>query len=135
MKIERKHLLGVAVACVFASGILGLVSNVQAEVIILDFVVPAGTAITTGTGDDKDVLVFTGRPSGSTAVGTCGAGDHPVQNGVFVDPGGNRATRIIGVIPVSQSTAVAAGTRVRNLQSLGTCGTSGEYDKYRGEVQ
>lgn len=132
MKIERKHLLGVAVACVFASGILSLVSNVHAETTI-DFIVPAGTPITSGAGNDT--VIFTGRSSGTISVGTCAEGSRPVQNGVLVDPGGGRATRLTGILPVSQADPVNSGTRLTNLLSLGICGPSGEYDKYRGEVQ
>lgn len=134
MKIERKHLLGVAVACVFASGILSLVSNLHAETTI-DFVVPDGTSIATGAAGD--IIVFVGRSTTTSSVDSCGAaGDYPVQTGIAVDPGGNRAARITGIINTTSTTAVANGTRLANIALINQCAISGaNYTKYRGEVQ
>ena len=130
MKIERKHLLGVAVACVFASGILSLVSNLQADPTTITFVVLAGTQVSPAT----DLVVFVGGKTGTTFVVDCAPDEQPVQTAVVVDPGGSGASRITGVIVTSQTNPVAPGTRLKNLVSNGTC-HFGEYDKYTGEVQ
>lgn len=133
MEIERKLLLGVAVACVFASGILSLVPNLHAEgdeITKLSFVVPAGAPVGAGT----DLVVFIGRSSGTAGIGDCAAGERPVQTAIVVDPAGSGASRITGVLPTSQTDPVAPGIRLKNLVQNGTC-NSGAYDKFTGEVQ
>ena len=120
--------LAILVTCVYllAFG----VGTLHAQVTTLSFVVPAGAPIGAGT----DLVVFTGRSSGSSGIGDCAAGERPVQTAIVVDPGGSGASRITGVLPTSQTEPVAPGTRLKNLVQNGTC-NSGGYDKYTGEVQ
>ncbi|MBI4487811.1 MAG: hypothetical protein HY694_01885 [Deltaproteobacteria bacterium] len=130
---KRKRLMLITVALMVVIGSATYWSVAHAQVTTVDFVVPTGTALVAGVGNDK--IVFTGRSSGTTGVGNCGTGDRPVQNAVMVDPAGGRATRLSGIIGVSGAAdPVQNGTRLKNLVGLGACGTSNEYDKYRGEV-
>ena len=107
---------------------------------VVDFVVPAGSPFSSG-GDD--VVVFTGRADGVVAgPSTCSSGtQNPLQSaiGIFAPPHG-AGQRFFNVIVVSveggtNPSPIAPGTRLGSIQSLGICGTSGEYDKYRGVVK
>lgn len=92
------------------------------------------TQLTLGAGGD--IIVVAGRTTSTDQIGNCfAAGTYPVQNGVAIDPGDQRATRIIGAI-VGQATAIQNGTKLGNLMDDGNCTIGIElYKKLRGTVQ
>lgn len=58
-----------------------------------------------------------------------------MQNGVAIDPGDSRATRIVGLI-TGQTNAVANGTKVGDLAFITDCAIDGEFfKKYRAIFQ
>lgn len=123
---------------VAAGAVLGAVltfgATLRAQVTTIDFVVPTGTAISTGGTGDFVVFIGKSASADGVTVGDCGTGEFPSQNAVAVDPGGGRATRILGIINTSSASSVAPGTRLKNLIAQGSC-SGGQLDKYRGEVQ
>jgi hypothetical protein len=118
--------------------VLSLAASAQTSI---DFALPTDTIVTSPNppGDPGDVLVITGRPSGTTPAEGCvgTAGTYPIQSGVVVDPGGGgRATRFSSLIVISQTTALDPGTKLGNITGLGACTTGGiPYNKYRATTQ
>ena len=119
-----------------AMGALSASSGLIAQTQTIDFVAPAGTPVTVGTGGD--VLIFTGRAIGTMETGTCGStSSGPVHNAIVIDPGsGGRPTFDLTVIVVSQSDPVNPGTKLTDLHVVGGCEISGgPYIVYRGDVK
>jgi hypothetical protein len=105
---------------------------------VVTFIVPTGTEIKL-----DDMVIFTGRSSGTIDATGCGGGEHHVQQVMIIDPGGGRATRTrVESIVLSQETPVRNGTRLTNLALVPpgsvtpSCaiGSTG-YDKYSGTVE
>src|SRR5581483_11200973 len=115
--------MGTIVVGLVAAAVLATAVDARAQAgATIDFIVPADTPITpSGVVDAGDVVVITGQPTGLTSTDFCTAtpSDNPVQDAVVIDPGaGQRATRVSGIIPVSQTTAIAPGTKLGNLEAL-----------------
>lgn len=135
MHADRRFVLGVLVVVAVAGCVLGFSRDVRAQATTVDFVVPDGTALT--TGDTGDILVFIGKAASTENIGNCAStGTYPVQTAVVIDPGaGQRATRIAGIIP-TQVSDIPNGTKLGALASTGTCAIDGViYVKFRGTVQ
>lgn len=101
---------------------------------VVDFVIPAGSPLST----PLSTVVFTG-PADGTAVGlgTCGTGG-PLQSTVVISPNQRPFSAnviVLEVNGVANPPDVPPGTRLGPINSLGTCGVSGEYDKFRGVVK
>ena len=85
------------------------------------------------------MYVFTGRSEGTVSAGNCGSG--PRQHVVIIIPGnGNLGSKQdVIVTRVGAQTAnipeISPGTRLGSINALGTCGTSGEYQGWRGVVE
>ena len=96
----------------------------------IDFAVPQDRPIC----GEAAKAIFTGRPLGLIASGTCAAGDRPLQNVVLVDP--NRGGGTVTAIVTSRTEPVAAGTQLEQFVPLGLCdGADGtRSDKFRGTV-
>jgi len=125
-----------ALAAIGLAVLLGSLHSVRAQSggATVTFIVPQGTPVTAG----GDVVIYIAQPSGSTtAIGcTTDSDQHPIQSNIVTDPGGARATRISGLITLSQTTPVANGTRVGSLVGPTSCTAIGiNFDKYEGTVQ
>ena len=137
---SRLAFLAVVVGGVVSGAFLPRASAQMMKPTTIDFVVPEGTPIVLPASNDAgDVVIFVGRSQGTTPGGTCGAyaESYPVQTAIIVDPGDGRATRQSNVIPLEKDAVpVHAGTRLGNLQLVGSCqnGSVG-YNYYRGEIQ
>lgn len=115
-------------------GALSPSGRVTAQVQTIDFAVPTDTTVGSGSGDE--VLVFTGRPLGTTDPGNCSAASLHVQNAVYIEPGKHQPALLTVLVLRPSDDPVPPGTKLVNLQTLSTCTISGvEYTKYRGEVQ
>src|SRR5438067_1890147 len=130
----------VAVAVAVGAGIVAVaVSTLAPRAVFaqtnVTFLVPINIQVIPAGGTDPgDVLVFTGKPIGTMTLDACGGGtSSPVQDGVVVDQGGGRATRLTHVIVTSQTTPLAPGTKVTDLAAGGACHTNGaDYGIYTG---
>lgn len=101
----------------------------QGETIV--FLLPASG----GQPELNHRLIYTSGRVTTTGAGDCAAGQQPVQNAVLIDPGGGRATRIIGIITI-RGEAAAPGTRLDTLTLDANCSISGTaYNRYNGTVQ
>jgi hypothetical protein len=100
------------------------------------FLIPSDANQPDPPSGPADKLIFTGGRVTTVDVTGCGAGSHPVQNAVLVDPTGGRPGRIIGVIVLSESEPVRPGTKVVALSLQGTCtiGTT-SYNRYEAFVE
>lgn len=139
MHVKRFVVLGV-LACAFStSGVSARQAGDRLpDGTVVQFVLPTGTPITTGTSGD--FLVFTRRADAVvTGAGTCTTGTQlPLQSAVAIDPGsGSSHVNVIvtDVNGVTDPSPIAPGTRLGSLVSLGTCGASGEFELYRGVVE
>ena len=131
--------LAVFVACIVVGIAAPPVLKAQSEGETIEFIVPRGTQVTAGAGND--LLLFTGRSQGTTTtLGDCGSqGEGHVYDTTIVSPNSGTAARRVEVIVVdivADGDAIRPGTRLGELEILGVCtaGTT-EYDKYRGRVQ
>ena len=130
-------LLGVVLTAYSAAP---LQAQLQGEV--REFLVPAGTPVSTGV--DGDVILITGKPQGAigdaTGFGDCaGPGDHHIHDVTLVDPGAGRAARRLEIIVLDDHLwdTLRPGARLGNLTPIGSCLDSGSvlYNKYRGTVE
>jgi len=86
-------------------------------------------------GPPTDMLVITGRSLGTVNVAGCGAGEHPLQMAILVDPDGGRASRRVEVININQGTPIPPGTRLLNFDFQTDCTIGGEaYKRYTAVV-
>jgi hypothetical protein len=130
---------GSRVACA-AVGIAALVGvklvSAQQTGDIVEILIPAAGAQPEPNPDPKDKLIITGGKITTTDITGCGAGTHPVQNAVLVDPDAARSGRIVGVIISSQTDRVHPGTKLKGLQLDATCTIAGTaYNRYNGTVE
>lgn len=137
MRRVTRFLFGPLAVAIITIGIylLGIqTGEVSAQTTKIAFVVRAEDAPSTGTSGD--VVVLTGRVTTTDQVGNCApAGSYQIQNGVAVDPGDQRATRILGLITVA-GTPQSNGTKLGNLTNSGDCAIDGKpYQKLTGTVQ
>lgn len=113
----------------------------------VEFIVPVGTTIATGTSGEK--LVFTGRADAIVSgFGNCGffsgggvAGTQgPLHPAVSIDPRGGGSVFHGNVIVThvnggaNDPSPVPPGTRLSSIVQLNVCGTTNEFQKYRGVV-
>ena len=116
-------------------GALSSSRGLIAQVPTIEFLVPRGTPVTAGGGED--VVVFTGRPVGTMETsGDCADGNAnvPVQNVVAIHPGSGHSNHFT-VVVASPSEPIPPGTRLTDMFGIGIRTISGsEYDKYRGHV-
>ena len=139
MRMRQRYLrfaLAGALAAIGLAVLLGSMHSVRAQSsgATVIFIVPAGSPITPGS----DVVIYIAQPSGSTQAAGCAADSnfYPIQSIVVTDPGGGKATRIIGTITISQTTPVANGTRLGSIFAEGQCTANGNtYDKFLGVAQ
>ena len=109
----------------------------------VDFIVPVGTTIATGANGEK--LVFTGRADaivsgfGSCGGGTGGGTTGPLHPAVSIDPGAGGSgfhgnVIVTHVNGTGDPSPLPAGTRLSTITQLNVCGTTNEFQKYRGIV-
>lgn len=136
MKGLTRFLFGPLAVAIVTLGVylLGIQTGEVRAQTTITFAVVGTTQLTLGAAGD--VIVIAGRATSTDQIGNCfAAGTYPVQNGVAIDPGDQRATRIIGAI-VGQATAIQNGTKLGNLTDDGNCTIGTEsYKKVRGTVQ
>jgi len=114
----------------------------------VDFAIPSEVFISiAGVNDAGDALVITGRSKFVTSAIGCTTSpgpDYPIQDGVVVDPGGQRATRVATLIVIATSTGGALiettplkpGTKIKDVNGLGPCEMGGQsYSRYRGTIE
>lgn len=102
--------------------------------------VPAGIVVE--TSDDADKMVVIGTATDGLAVDGCSliTGDtteYPVQTVVIVHPGGERASRVSGVVFLVES-ELRNSVRLRDLTYKGSCtvlALNSDYDKYDGTIE
>jgi len=149
VRIVRALLVATAVAALFAAYKSVRHDQVHAQPATVDFVVsfpvPAPIATPNPPGDEGDLIIFTGRSSGTSAAGKCGEPgvEYPVQPVVVIDPGtgqSGRALHHVVVVVVSQAEPVPPGTKLRNLSTPTECffdlaHPETFYTRFRGEVQ
>lgn len=109
-----------------------LLTTVPEAQTTVDFVVPTGTGL--ATGPQGDVLTFLGGAAGGSTLGSCGpVGTFPVQ---YAMHGAGGTPTSVGVLLTSTTTALRAGTRLRNLSFVGNCVIGNSvYHYYRGTVE
>jgi hypothetical protein len=82
------------------------------------------------------MIVFTGRALTTVETTGCRDGTFPMQQGIVIDPGADRASRVVSVILLSQTEPVAPGTRLGGLTYEGDCELAGTtYSIYNGVLR
>lgn len=83
-----------------------------------------------------DKIIYTGGKMMTIDTAGCVPGEHPMQNGVLVDPGGVYPSGTVVIITISQFEPVPPGTRLDSLTGAGSCFIGGtEYNRYQGTVK
>ena len=127
---------GLAVGCASTTAYF-VSSHAFAQTTQFTFIVPGETQVQSGT--TSDVLVVTGRSTGTSGAGACqGGSGFPVQNGVVIAPGtGSPASRLTGFIVINTTTSIPPGGKLINIQLLESCnGPDGSsYNKFTGDLE